>query len=146
MDETYQQIYAALYGGEELPRGPFFGRDFWPFYRYRNVPDDRIRAAIDKADARLRRSRQNGLRSDAKAMLLLNLTYMIVVPLVAHGEDVSYPESDLESDVNVLVDAAVSRSGDESVSAHSLVDALSANWRNLKLANVRLWGATQEYQ
>jgi hypothetical protein len=139
-ENTYQQLYTAGPGD-----GPFVRHSFGP-----NQPngDQRVRAAIDKADLRLRRSGRDGLRSDAKVLLLLNFVWMVDVPLAEHGEAAyrAYSDADLESDVNTLVDAATARTGDASVSAHAMVDALSANWANLKLANSRLWGATPETQ
>ena len=144
MDPRYEETYASLYSA-----GPDYGPFFWPGFRFRPAYEgDRVKSAIDKADVRLRRNGEPGLRSDAKVMLLLNLVFMVEIPLAEHGDEAyrRYGRVDLESDVSVLVNAAAARSGKESVSAHAIVDALANNWSNLKLAETRLWGATPEYQ
>jgi hypothetical protein len=85
------------------------------------------------------------LRSDAKALLIVNLRELVVTPLAlgGAGPDV-YPQQAVTADVERLASRAEPSLGDQlgtsEVTAHGLLDSLSRNWQDLRLASAGIWG------
>jgi hypothetical protein len=126
-----------------------------------------IRQAIDAAEAELRRSTSQTLRSDARYFLLINLLQMVFVPFRRRGrtfltgeayagispgpepgtfaELTSYLRDDLRL---ILNDAARRQEGPQyslapqasEISSHLVMEAIVANWSQLRLNSFRIWG------
>jgi len=145
MDEEYERIYDELYVGwsEEAYVPEFAGAP----ERASTGSDlsNRVSSVVGEADRRLMQKRKHGLRSDAKALLLLNFTNMVAVPLALHGDDLWYLDEGLHHDVDLIVQTA-NPDKEGRISAHAILDALTENWSNLKLGDISLWGAKPQYE
>jgi hypothetical protein len=155
MDSEYKQIFDTLY--QLQPEPPYLNRLFHVFYRGEpSLGDERVvRKAIDDAETRLLESTGRRIRADAKYFLLLNVMNMIVVPVQMRRGGTSEPlDSYIRSDVGLIVGEA-SRLQDErerssgsplpmevssELSGHSVLEAVAANWKNLRLSEFQIWG------
>lgn len=134
MDERYRGIYKDLYYGRIEGRAP----------EYDHVKV--VRNSIEAASEWVRKMRKVEVREDAKHFLLINTVDMIAIPIsMAQGLP---PDPSLylaiDHDVVLLLDSAAGRAGIEierprEVSAHRIVDALSRNWKKLRLSSFQIW-------
>lgn len=80
------------------------------------------------------------LRPDAKALLLLNFVTLVAAPLIrtkiASQDEVL---NAVASDISMLVRSAAQATSNTEISAHTIVDQLSRNWKNLKTNAFNLW-------
>jgi hypothetical protein len=127
MDNFYRDVYTGFYR-RRLESGPDAG---W------------VSKAIDKVDRRLGQGR---LRADAKYLLLVTFTEMIVQPIRMRNLDTPWPRAgvDLEAavsaDIELLVmKAALERRSYREVSGHAVIDALSKHWKKLRIAKFDIW-------
>jgi hypothetical protein len=139
MDPVYREIFAQLY--YSAYREPVF----YPFaerWEYQIFPQvSWVRRAIDEIEIELASERKLRLRADAKFLLLINLSEMIMRPVLAGGR-VRFEEFQVavRDDINLLITDAASQRGEEpEISGHALIDALSRNWRKLKLTDLKIW-------
>lgn len=87
---------------------------------------------------------QISVRPDALAFLLINLHEMVVLPttVIAPGEAPSLVGQELPNDVTTIVRSAsqyAQESGDSEVSAHDVMQAVSASWSDLQFAATWRW-------
>jgi hypothetical protein len=95
------------------------------------------------------------MRADAKYFLLLNVMEMIVLPMQMHSRPFREElRPYLNSDLSLLVNEASKLQErreqvsvtpglpivEPELSGHSVLEAIAANWQNLKLSNLRIWG------
>jgi hypothetical protein len=129
-----------------------------------------IRRLIDEAEADLTRSTTQTLRSDARYFLLLNLLQMVFIPFQLHDSPLSTRGvlgdfdpfssggtsadllSALRDDLSLILNDAAGRQAqrvgfqypsapqDREISSHLVMEAVVANWSQLKLASFRIWG------
>lgn len=136
MDDQYREIYEDLYESPRRGTG-------WAFEDYGYIPEpSALRVFIDDADDRLHETYGKRLRSDAKYILMINFSAMVVSPILIHGGDGQYLWRGLRKDIELLTDEAAKGSEDNEISAHTMVSTLSAFWEKLNLAETRLWGAS----
>jgi hypothetical protein len=141
MDTAYREIYEQLFDSAfDRPRVSRRGR----LVRVSQPPQiaRHVLAAINRADRRLLDGGRSRLRPDAKYLLYVNFVEMIVIPLLAAGrvnEEQILPA--LEADVDLLVFAAseAQKQKAQELSGHAVIDALSDNWRRLKLTAFDIW-------
>lgn len=158
MDPGYEQIFDDLYNLQS-------GRDFpnrervREFSRFRsNDAFTQVGQTIDQADRRLADDEGLRLRSDARFFLLINLTEMVARPIQMRTGLPAFegPSAELGSilrgDLELLLSDAARRHArrqrdlgprgerDREISGHSVVEALAANWTQLKLNSYRIWG------
>ena len=170
MDPAYGSIYQNLYSAQSetgyagqyraaVGPEPQLARD-----------TETIRRAIDAAEAEIARSTGQTLRSDARYFLLVNLMQMVLLPFRLHegplstrgvfGEPGSFSGggtsddliSSLGDDLKLILRYAAGRQGqgggfqyssatqDREISSHLVMEAVVANWSQLKLASFRIWG------
>ncbi|HET7418461.1 MAG TPA: hypothetical protein VFJ61_12635 [Solirubrobacterales bacterium] len=82
------------------------------------------------------------LRPDAELLLYLLALEFVARPVTAvRGPDAARGEleDDLASDIAAVIETARQRSDDE-ITAHSVVDALSDRWVDLRTAGQNIWG------
>ena len=138
MDDTYRRFYAFLYASRtddefasRFPLQP--GLDRTAFV----TP---VREAIGAADLDL--GPRYRLREDAIALLAVDFQDLVMLPLLAGGR-VEYSElrDDITADIRLLASeaAAITPRGQSEVSGHRVIDALSQNWENLRIARHGLW-------
>ena len=158
MDPVYEHIFDDLYSAQTDREYPNRARIVEAAIFASDEPVKAVRQTIDEADRELVATRRLKLRSDARYFLLLNLSEMVVRPVqmrtgtppfVGPSEELN---SILRTDVNLLVaDAArrhnerqialaQARPPESEISGHSVVEALAANWKRLKLNSYRIWG------
>jgi hypothetical protein len=147
MDERYRRTYKTLYslivepppepvvveewfGPMEQPPGPLYGQI--------------VAGAIDDAERRRRDGAR--LREDAKALLALNFVNLVLLPLAAGGEDIGLVQQYVRDDTAMLVaESEVDRTTRvPEVTGHAVIDALSQNWRGLRISRFRLWERSNE--
>jgi hypothetical protein len=143
MDNRYRSIYGAIYLSRTLPpedAGRLGAAGLWQWdYPRRVTPDtdamDRLGQAIDGADRPGRR-----LREDAKALLAVNFSDLVITPLTV-GSQISTGElsEDVDADIAMLAAEAKVEPETGEVSGHAVIDALSNNWSNLRVGRFRLW-------
>jgi hypothetical protein len=128
MDEQFYAAYGRRFYDYEYAREPFADTT-------RNI----VRDAIEEAAHSIRPS----IRPDAAVFLLVNIHQLIVLPLVeTQREPTDEIFSSIRDDVDYLLkfagEMAVSR-GEEVISGHIMVDALSYVWDRLKLTQAFYW-------
>jgi hypothetical protein len=80
------------------------------------------------------------VRSDAQLFLLLVGGELVAKPVAAVGpeEAAELPEI-LAEDAATIIRNAAERADEGEISAHSVVDGLSASWEDLRSARFRIW-------
>ena len=83
------------------------------------------------------------LRPDAELLLYLLALDFVARPVVAvRGPEAARGEleGDLASDIESVIQAAQERASEDEINAHSVIDALSERWNNLRTAGQNIWG------
>ena len=140
MDEIYRDIYSRLYDVTDEFFLPRYAPDQTFFTNWVFDPG-RLRRSIDTAELSLISERKIKLRPDAKFFLFVNLWQMVVLPIqLANRAEGFQMENILASDIELLLkEASVGRKVGDEISGHAVLDALSTNWKRLKLSGFKLW-------
>lgn len=123
MDEIVEREYEDLY------------------YSFRDQYD--LRNWLDEADKDLQAKRGQRLRADARYLLLINFTEMVIRPAdqakrVPPSEFREVVHNDLLSVVRAASDRAKAADTRE-ISGHEVINALSGVWGNLKTMAYNVW-------
>lgn len=138
MDDRLRLAYDNVYTTWVLgaPRSPRVSRVL--------QRDFGIGDAIESADEALPSGAK--LRADSKAFLAVNFAELILTPLALGGRPLNaYLREDLQADIALLARSAepsapLEPHGSSEISAHSLIDSISRNWSNVRLASEGIWG------
>jgi hypothetical protein len=136
MDQVYRTVYEGLF------RGPDIEVSFYE-YQSRRLPlaasRRNIRDWIESAEKRLRSDtpQRVSCRPDAKLLLLVNFLNLIALPIQFAERRLELREA-VEHDIMLLMTAAKADDNGE-ISAHAIVDALSQNWRRLRVSDFKIW-------
>jgi hypothetical protein len=139
MDDRYRSAYQAIYSSrtdDEFPPPypPVLGAVD------RSVITTPVRQAINAADGELGESVR--LREDARALLAVDFQDLVMLPLITGGR-VAFADltDDVAADVGLLAReaSAMMPRNESEVSGHRIIDALSQNWTNLRIARYGLW-------
>jgi hypothetical protein len=95
---------------------------------------------IDQATQQVTASTGRRLRADARFLLLLNFTEMVIRPAdlaetVRPGE---FREA-ARDDIRTIVGAATERAEAEEISGHALINALTSVWGRLRTVAYNVW-------
>jgi hypothetical protein len=146
MDERFRAIYEAIYAQTVQPPEPQVRIE--GFERFGQPPGPVFGPSMQEAIADAERLRVDGarLREDAKALLAMNFTNLVFLPLAVGGEDIAVVENDVRRDTAMLVaESEVDRSRRvPEITGHAVIDALSHNWAALRISRFRLWERSGE--
>ena len=139
MDDIYREIYATLYYTAYSQQTLYMVPQ--PFYPFNLAAVATVRRIIDEAELELVARNRVRLRPDAKYLLLMNFIEMIGRPLtMANRFDTETVANLVRSDINLMVSDATERRGETAeVSGHGIIDALSRNWKRLKVLEFKVW-------
>jgi hypothetical protein len=141
MDERYRPIYEAIY--TRRIAAPLGDEDQAGYvWQFRLAPPDaRFGRTIDTAISRAEERLGASLREDAKALLAVNFSDLVVLPLVAGGSDLQELQRDVRTDIAMLVSEATAEQdrGRSEITGHSIIDSLNRNWGNLRVSRFNLW-------
>lgn len=87
------------------------------------------------------------IRSDAKYFLLINLFYMVAVPLTLHKPEKFSPayKENIRKDVElILAEASKLAPKKREITTTDIVAILPNVWENLGLNNIKIWGNINE--
>lgn len=150
MDERYREIYREIYEARTQPGLPHERRAAYARMTLRNADADVLRKAIEAAERQVSTMGLR-LREDARALLAVNFEDLVILPLQQGRESSRDVYSDsIFADVQLLVsDAAVEAQTEpyaleEEVSGHLIINALSRNWRRLRITRLNLWESDVE--
>jgi hypothetical protein len=158
MEPAYERIFDDLYNVWSDQGYPDRSK-IVEFANYQsNEPMSTVRRTIEDAQVELEESEGLRLRSDARYFLLMNLSEMVVRPIQIRTGETPFKEpsgeldSILRGDLDLLLSHAArkhmehqgapgpERPLDREISGHSVVEALAANWTQLKINSYRIWG------
>lgn len=81
-----------------------------------------------------------GLRADAQLFLYLNFVEFVAVPVRAiHPSKAENLKDDIEADMHDITSEARVLSENSEVTVHSVVNATSTRWQNLRTKALRVW-------
>lgn len=136
MDRTYREIYQRLYDGPDIEVAFYvFQFPHGPLDASRGV----IRGLIESAEDTLQRETDGKVscRPDAKLLLLENFSNMIAAPIRFANRRLKVRDI-LEHDIRLLMTTAKPDEEGE-ISGHAIVEALSHNWRGLRISEFKIW-------
>jgi hypothetical protein len=120
MDEVIERQYEFLY------------REFRDQYE--------LKYWIDEVAQQVTASTGRRLRADARYLLLLNFTEMVIRPadLAERVRPGEFREA-ARDDIRTIVGAAAERAEVEEVSGHALINALTSVWGRLRTVAYNVW-------
>jgi hypothetical protein len=140
MQREFYEIYRDLEERYRASRYPYLlGAEV--LFRPGVVGPRTIEDAISDALGDLGLSSQQ-LRPDARLFLLVNLHEMIVLPLSASPgrlEGQRLAEL-LRNDVRTILEAAREPTGNNEISGHAVINAISRVWDKLRATELDVWG------
>jgi hypothetical protein len=144
MENQYREIFSLLYGPVtrvvDYPPGESVRVLYQTLPRerpYQETEDDVVRQVIDEVE----RDGHYSIRPDAKYFLFVNLMQMVMIPLqLRERRNLDDVRSLLRPDVGLVVRDAARRTRGEEISGHIMLESVAANWKNLKLSDLRIWG------
>jgi hypothetical protein len=137
MNEKYSDIYNKL-----LEDYLNIGFRSWKIdFSYTIYLEREIESMLDELS---RIKKIESLRSDAVFFLISNIVNMVLMPLLLNDNgsskfDLDKFRSAFKNDVNYILEIARADS-DGVISGHSLINALSESWPNLKMMSLEIWG------
>jgi hypothetical protein len=146
MEEAYHRYFAEAF--DTLPRqldSPLdWLEDRWGLEREQaENAVSRISDAVEAADLSLRETSSHVLRADAKWLLLLAFSQLMVQAVVAVRQE--SPEElfvQAEHDVMHVAKFALENAVEREISSHGVIDALSSQWGQLELTRAAWWEPT----
>lgn len=88
------------------------------------------------------------LRPDAKLFLLINLTEMVVIPVLDPRNQRKVDENELRAairdDVRMLVATADEDGRGNEISSGDILRAVASHWDRLRINQIRFWGARDD--
>ncbi len=99
-----------------------------------------LRTLIDKESNESEKDKDHKLRIDARYLLLINFTEMIIRPAGSAGKvPIETLRQAAAEDIRVLVREAAGRTETEEVSGHQVIDVLANSWHSLKTTAFDIW-------
>lgn len=110
-------------------------------FLYRKCRDPyRLKHWIDEIAARVAAPMGPRLRADARYLLLVNFTELVIRPAVSaervRRRDFQQAARD---DIRTIVGAATQRAEGEEISGHALINALASVWGSLRTVAYNVW-------
>jgi len=103
------------------------------------IPGIAVQVGLETA-RREAQERGLDLREDAQLLIAILAQELVAQPVAAvTPEDAEHLPAILAEDIGTIVERAGETANDGQVSAHSVIDGLSASWDRLRSSNLRVW-------
>jgi len=147
MNKTIREVYGELYRmRRNVPQAyvePAFsgyGESAKASNAAVDTLPDEISKSIDTVAEKVSKDLNKELRPDAKLLLLVNFSDLVVAPLVSAGTaSLEKIRSAVEQDIALLIKDAAQRKDKKEISGHDIIDALAKRWATLAISVFDLW-------
>ncbi len=142
MDERFRDyfrqrvdVYERRWGPDFIRRRALSGRQKYPQLVAAEAGQRALRAAREEAE-----NKGLDLRGDAELLILFLAQDLVAEPVAEVTPEEADDLPDIVAvDVVRVIAQSVEISGEREISAHSIVDGLSASWEQLESSHFRVW-------